>query len=199
MIRLRKDWRAESVTVAAFEERDSSRRVLKTRPCTVEKNRMLPIIIIRHFKERLSKCSVQPLENKEGYIFRTYKTGILDLAGLDNLNKYVRLDPEGAILHPEIDSGSGLMLVYATLRYAENIKNLLTNVPARALPRQWKTTYPRRQTGAPDPESGLASIEAIFAAHIILGRDTRGLLDDYYWKNQFIELNKALIPNSDVH
>jgi pre-rRNA-processing protein TSR3 len=59
-------------------------------------------------------------------------------------------------------------------------------MPARSLPADWKTAYPRRQTECPDPERGLSSVEALFLAHQILGRSTEGLLARYHWRDQFL-------------
>ena len=42
------------------------------------------------------------------------------------------------------------------------------------------------------PAVGLATIEAIYAAYRVLGRDTTGLLDGYHWAEPFLELNPEL-------
>ncbi len=62
-------------------------------------------------------------------------------------------------------------------------------IEARSLPSGYRTAYPRKQTGCPDPESGLSSIEAIYLAHRILGREDEGLMSGYYWKDLFFEIN----------
>jgi ribosome biogenesis protein Tsr3 len=36
-------------------------------------------------------------------------------------------------------------------------------------------------------------VEALFLAHLILRRETEGLLDHYYWKQDFLEANAALL------
>jgi len=68
---------------------------------------------------------------------------------------------------------------------------------ARSLPPGFKTAYPRKQTGCPDPESGLASVEALYLAHKILNRATEGLLDHYYWEEKFLAIN-ALRPEASA-
>ncbi len=63
---------------------------------------------------------------------------------------------------------------------------------AHVLPRSlhgWKTAYPRVAKAGTDPGNGLASIEALYIAHHILGRPTDGLLDHYHWAASFLELN----------
>jgi len=59
----------------------------------------------------------------------------------------------------------------------------------RSLPSYLRTAYPRRQTGCPNPNTGLASVEALYAAFLILGRPTTTILDHYYWKNTFLSIN----------
>ena len=84
-----------------------------------------PTVIIRHYKERLSKCSVQPLVGRAGYLFATFrKNAQLDISSLPDLSAYVRLDPDAKPLDPETDSACGLLLIDATWRYAEKIKPL---------------------------------------------------------------------------
>ena len=43
--------------------------------------------------------------------------------------------------------------------------------------------------GCPDPACGLASIEAIYLARLILGSPVDGILDQYYWRDEFLRLN----------
>jgi pre-rRNA-processing protein TSR3 len=94
------------------------------------------------------------------------------------------------------DAVHGLLILDATWRYAgkmltaiqrqENEQNFLY----RSLPACFSTAYPRRQNDCPDPSRGLASVEAIYLSYQILGRDTTGLLDHYYWKDDFLRINQ---------
>lgn len=152
-----------------------------------------PVIIIRHYRERLSKCTVEPLRGRNGYIFRTYqKHGVLDLSGLPDLSDYFRLDPQGVPLDRNRDAGKGILLIDATWRYAEKMIPLFRDLPARSLPETLRTAYPRRQFDAPNPETGLASIEALYACLKILGEETDSILDNYHWKDKYIEINKDI-------
>jgi pre-rRNA-processing protein TSR3 len=47
-----------------------------------------------------------------------------------------------------------------------------------------------------DPDNGLASVEALFIAHHVLGRPTEGLLDQYRWREQFLRLNGLERPTA---
>ena len=48
-------------------------------------------------------------------------------------------------------------------------------------------------TANDDPDHGLASIEALFAAYHLMGRPTDGLLDHYRWAEQFLAANSDLL------
>jgi pre-rRNA-processing protein TSR3 len=65
-------------------------------------------------------------------------------------------------------------------------------LPVRSLG-PWRTAYPRKSKLFDDPTAGLATIEALYAAYVQLGRDPRGLLDDYFWASEFCELNRELL------
>jgi pre-rRNA-processing protein TSR3 len=62
------------------------------------------------------------------------------------------------------------------------------HVPVRTLP-SCRTAYPRVSKLFDDPDEGLATIEAIWVAYRILGRETTGLLQDYRWAREFLERN----------
>lgn len=145
-----------------------------------------PTIILRHRKENLKKCSLRGLEDRKDFFFLTYP-----LLKLPDLSNYLILTMDGPPLTQE-DASKGLFLLDGTWRYAA--KMLQThfkenNYESRTLPSHFQTAYPRAQTECPDPLRGLASIEALYVAYSILGRDTTGLLDNYYWKDQFLDKN----------
>ena len=110
---------------------------------------------------------------------------------LPNLAGYVLLvmDSDAPILSVD-DAPRGLFILDATWRYAEVMgraaEPALLDCVRRALPAEIRTAYPRRQADCPDPTRGLASIEALFAAYFLLGRDTSGLLDRYHWADAFL-------------
>ncbi|HSW72928.1 MAG TPA: DUF367 domain-containing protein [Chlamydiales bacterium] len=141
-----------------------------------------PSIILRHRKENLKKCSLTGLEKRDDFLFISYPYD-----SLPPLNNYILLTQDAPPLTKE-DSHFGLFLVDATWRYAEVMVRKLPQMQARSLP-SFKTAYPRKQTDCPDPETGLASIEALYAAFMITGRNRDGLLDNYYWKDKFLEFN----------
>lgn len=147
-------------------------------------------IILRHRRENLKKCSLRGLEGRADMRFYTYP-----MATLPSLQGYILLDLDAPPLTVE-DSSCGIFLLDATWRYAERMRRLVANGPgliSRSLPVDFRTAYPRRQDDCLDPERGLASIEALYAAYHILGRDCTGLLEGYYWKAEFLEKNKQFL------
>ncbi len=141
-----------------------------------------PTIIVVHPKERPSKCTVAPLRNQDGFVFWKYPRRP-DVS----LENYVRLGIGGPELSTD-DADQGLLVLDATWRYAAQMEEQYADLPVRSLP-PWKTAYPRSSKVFEDPDGGLATIEAIFAAYVALGHDTTGLLDSYYWADEFLSLN----------
>lgn len=135
-------------------------------------------IIVRHRKENLKKCSLKGLEDREDIDFYTYP-----YCEIPDLSHYCMLTIDA----PPLQKGEkyGLFLIDATWRLAETMKkNLTLPTIRRSLP-ELQTAYPRRQ----EEKRGLATLEALFAAYRILERPIDGLLDNYYWKDDFIRSN----------
>ena len=146
---------------------------------------MPPTVILRHRRENLKKCSLRGLETRSDLLFYTYPVDpIPDLSG------YLLLKV-GARPLSEEDAERGLFLIDGTWRLALVMeKQLPWKLEARSLPPGFRTAYPRRQTECPDPEAGLASVEALYLAHLLAGKSTEGLLDHYHWKELFLSCNK---------
>ena len=146
-------------------------------------NQFPPTIIVVHPKERRSKCSVEPLRGRDGFVFWKYPE-----TGMESLEGYVRLGI-GEQLLSESDGDRGLLVLDATWRLAARMEQQYEHLPVRSLP-PLRTAYPRTSSIGADPTEGLATIEAIFAAYRSLGRATTGLLDDYYWADEFLAQNQ---------
>ncbi len=147
-------------------------------------------LIYRHKKENLKKCSLRGLETRSDMKFFTYPK---DTIG--DLSSYILLTLDAPPLTIE-DAKYGLFLIDGTWKHADVMYRQLKTPHqfiTRSLPKDLKTAYPRRQDDCLDPERGLASVEALFAAYHILGKDTGGLLDNYYWKEAFLEKNHKLL------
>lgn len=143
----------------------------------------LPTIILRHRKENRKKCSLRGLESREDMHFINYP-----YKALPDLANYILLALDGEPLS-EQDADKGLFLVDGTWKLSEVILKSLPSVSKRSLPAKYTTAYPRRQSDCADPSRGLASVEALFLAYMTMGKDPSGLLDQYYWKDQFLVAN----------
>jgi pre-rRNA-processing protein TSR3 len=141
-----------------------------------------PTLIVVHPRERRQKCTVEPLRGRPGFIFWTFPE-----TGPQSLQCYVRLGLGGPDLSRD-DAGRGLLVLDGTWRLAAGMEARFADIPIRSL-QPWQTAYPRVSKLFDDPAAGLATIEAIFAAYHILGRDTSGLLDEYYWRDEFLRKN----------
>ena len=142
-----------------------------------------PTIILRHQRENLKKCSLRGLESRDDMIFLTYPQ-----SPLPDLSNYCCLTLDAPAL-TEADAPWGLFLIDGTWHHAKTMAKIIPlGVRQRSLPLT-QTAYPRRQ----DDSRGLASVEALYLAYQILGRETEGLLDHYYWKDQFLENGRSAI------
>jgi pre-rRNA-processing protein TSR3 len=141
-----------------------------------------PTIIVRHTHENPRKCSVLPLRGRSDVLFLNYP--VKECPPLDG---YIRLAAEGPPLSAD-DVQSGILLLDGSWRWAAAMTRDFSAVPPRSL-HGWHTAYPRVSKLGTDPDNGLASIEALFAAYHLLGRPTAGLLDHYYWGEDFLRAN----------
>lgn len=143
-------------------------------------------VIWRHRKENLKKCSLRGLESRPDCAFYSYPN-----QALPDVTDYIMLTLDAPFLSPA-DSEHGLLLIDGTWRYAELMTRQIPDhyrlVP-RSIPAQFRTAYPRKQEDCSDPDRGLASVEALYVAYHLMGRDTSGLLDGYYWREDFLSKN----------
>ncbi len=143
-------------------------------------------IIVVHPKERRSKCSVEPLRGREGFTFWKFPR-----SGPEPLDGYVRLGLGGPELS-SADAERGLLVLDGTWRHARLMEDQYESVPVRSLP-PWQTAYPRVSKLFEDPDQGLATIEAVYAAYWTLGRPVEGLLDRYFWAEDFLAHNRVFL------
>lgn len=149
-----------------------------------------PTIIVVHPKERRAKCTVRPLRPRADFRFCNYPRVPAIPAG------YVRLGLGGPVLSAA-DAEAGLLFLDGTWRWAERMEGLVAEVPVRTLP-PLVTAYPRTSKVSEDPASGLATIEAVYAAFRLLGRSTEGLLDHYHWAEEFLARNAGVWGDSQA-
>lgn len=138
-------------------------------------------VIIRHSKERLSKCSLQPLVGRPELTFLRSSTKLqFDATG------YILLAVDAPELGPD-DAGHPLLLLDSTWRLLPDLEACVVGNPIRrSLPIGVKTAYPRVSKVSKDPDAGLASVEALYLARKLLGDDDPTLLEAYHWKEEFL-------------
>lgn len=142
-----------------------------------------PTIFVVHPKEKRSKCTIEPLRGRAGFVFWKHPK-----PGREPLENYVRLGIGGPVLS-HADRSKGLLLLDGTWRLAASMEQEFERAPLRSLP-AWETAYPRTSKLFDDPIGGLATIEALYVAHMLLGRETDSLLDSYHWADEFLALNR---------
>ncbi|MBQ15611.1 MAG: hypothetical protein CMJ65_00660 [Planctomycetaceae bacterium] len=148
-----------------------------------------PTVIVVHPRERRSKCSVEPLRGRDGFVFWQFPS-----RGPEPLEGYVRLGLGGPLLGPG-DAHRGLLVLDGTWRLVAGMEADYEQLPVRSLP-DLQTAYPRTSKLFADPPAGLATIEAVWAAYHLLGRPTDGLLDSYRWGELFASTNLPLLDAS---
>lgn len=140
---------------------------------------MCPTSVIRHQKERRSKCSLTALEKREDITFYKAKQNwSFDVTGFTVL----------ALGAPELsvaDAERPLLLLDSTWRLLPQLQTCLYGCAvSRTLPAV-DTAYPRVSKLTKDPLGGLASIEALYLAKLVLGEQDDSLLESYYWREEF--------------
>ena len=139
------------------------------------------VTIIRHPKERIRKCSLTPLQKRSDFRFlKASKHFQFDATG------FILLSLNATVLSKK-DAGHPLLLLDSTWRLLPELIRCLTGNPIRrSLPSGIETAYPRRSKISVDPSGGLASVEALYVALKILGREDPSLLAEYRWKDLFL-------------
>ena len=86
------------------------------------------------------------------------------------------------------DAGRPIVLIDSTWRYVNAMRNCIRGeIVPRSLPRGLETAYPRRSKLWTQPDNGLASIEALYAALYVIGIRDASLLTGYHWRAEFLE------------
>jgi len=146
----------------------------------------MDILIVRDRREPAGKCTIARLRGMEGVRFVTPREGTRIDAG-----RRIWLHPDGEALTPA-DRGFGLLLIDCGWRkLAALSKGIDGDLRLRRLPKL-VSAYPRRSKVSVDPEAGLASVEALYAAVALLEGPRPELLAQYRWAADFLAANPEL-------
>jgi pre-rRNA-processing protein TSR3 len=140
-------------------------------------------VIVVHPKERRSKCTILPLRGTPGLRFARSTSE----RATGPLEGYLRLDVDAPPL-TAADADRGLLLLDGTWRWVEDLAVPFGHLETRSI-QGVHTAYPRGSSIGELPDGGLATVEALYVAHRILGRSTSGLLDHYHWAPDFLAVN----------
>jgi pre-rRNA-processing protein TSR3 len=150
---------------------------------------MSKTIIIRLNKESPKKCSLTPLRQRDDLDIEWYHCNLGDEV---EVGAVTLLHPDGVPL-TSADAERPLLLIDSSWR---DLPRMLSTVHGdfalRCLPKSLVTAYPRKSKTFEDPETGLASVEALHAATVRLGRRDDSLLEGYYFGDKWLELNPQL-------
>jgi pre-rRNA-processing protein TSR3 len=140
------------------------------------------LIVIRRGEDP-AQCTVRPLRGTPGLDFLPYP-----LRHKPDLARHLLLVPGAPPLTPA-DAGRPLLLLDASWRHAAKMRPAVEPVESRSIPPGWQTAYPRRSKIHADPDTGLATVEALYAALCILGFRDDSLLRFYPWRENFLRIN----------
>ena len=167
-----------------------------------QKSRFLVrILVLQDHKENRRKCSLTPLEGREGVTFVRLQSPAL-APGKIEVGSGILLSIDSPQLsradHGFVAGEGALVLLDSTWARLPKLANRLqlaqgARLERRSLPHGIVTAYPRVSKVHVDPLGGLASIEALYAATVILGEPRRELLDGYRWAEEFLRRNADLL------
>ncbi len=142
------------------------------------------VVVLRDRKESLRKCSLTPLRGRGEFRFLEWRgTTVLDATGMTLLEV-------GAPPLSRADAGRPVLLLDCSWKKVDRMKKCLRGGPLpRSIPAGFATAYPRKSKTFEDPGAGLASVEALYVASVVLGEEDPSLLDGYPFGAAFLERN----------
>lgn len=147
----------------------------------------MDVLILRDPRESPRKCSLTPLRGLAGIRFVAYRPG----RRIDGVGR-VLLHPESELLS-ERDRGKPLLLVDCAWRHLPELLACVDGEPVRRRLPALDTAYPRSSKVGEDPSTGLASVEALYAALALMGEERSELLAGYRWTDDFLAKNAAVL------
>ena len=166
--------------------------------------------IVQDYKENRRKCTLTPLEGRRDCTFARLRHPSKCRRGAAEeqveLRGGILLDVSGPPLQPLdrelLEHGPVILLDATWARLPAVVRRLRhrdgERLERRSLPAGFVTAYPRISKLFEDPQAGLASIEALYCASVILGAPCPDLLDGYRWRSEFLESNEELLSRFSV-
>ena len=144
------------------------------------------ILVVRDPREGANKCSLTPLRGHPDVLFANYRSGRQFDGG-----SRILLEVGAPVIEPG-EPAVGLLLLDCSWRRVPSLRRTIVGeVVPRSLP-PLRTAYPRTSRLVPDPDGGLASVEALYAAVALLWGPEPSLLDGYVAREAFLRLNPML-------
>lgn len=142
-----------------------------------------PITVVRHPREKISKCSLRCLHGHPNFSFLKASDGFsFDATG------FVLLEMGAPEISPA-DAGMPILLLDSTWLLLGKVRAKIKGAPVpRSISQNVKTAYPRVSKIASDPD-GLATVEALYAALRAVGDLSPEILKGYVFAKKFLALN----------
>lgn len=149
----------------------------------------LKIEVLMDKKENPRKCTVHPLRERPDFRVRYFHNGPIEPFDADWL---LHVDGRNLADMREEKVGS-LGVIDCTWRKVPSVLQRLGKPLPRLvrIPEGFRTAYPRKNKAGKDPDTGLATIEAIFIAAAFCGKWDESLLEHYHFGEEFLALNEA--------
>ncbi|MEM1453313.1 MAG: DUF367 domain-containing protein [Planctomycetota bacterium] len=148
----------------------------------------LDVLVVRDPRESAKKCSLVPLKGLAGIEFVEYSPE----RRVDGGGR-VLLDPEGEPIGAG-DRGLPLLVLDSSWRRLPKLAATVDGAPVRRRLPPLVTAYPRKSRDFEDPGEGLASVEALYAALVLLGHGgVEHLLEHYRWREEFLAANREAL------
>ena len=145
-------------------------------------------------RESRRKCSIYPLKDRPDMQFYEADQLVYPNTPADFFHGYLFLHVDGPELTAN-DCHLPLLILDGSWRRALYLSQKLAfwdRLEKRSI-HGFTTAYPRKSKLYEMPQSGLASVEALYIARLIQGREDVSLLAHYYWRQQFLEINRDQI------
>jgi len=141
------------------------------------------VTVVRHPRENLKKCSLSHLHGEPSFEFLTASDGFsFDAAGFTLLEM-------GAPPITEADADRPFLLLDSTWNLLGRIRRkVYGNFMPRSIPPAILSAYPRVSKMHDDP-SGLATVEALYAALRLMGKADVRIIRNYKFAQLFLEIN----------